>query len=67
VDLDRVVLGGGIVQAGDWLFDPLRAELRRRARLSFTRALDIRPAALGRAAGVVGAAALALSEVTSGE
>ena len=60
VDLDRIVLGGGIVQAGDLLVAPLRAELRRRAHLSFTRDLDIRPAALGRAAGVIGAAALAV-------
>ncbi|MGN6363082.1 MAG: ROK family protein [Thermomicrobiales bacterium] len=60
VDLDRVVLGGGIAQTGDLLFAPLRAELRRRACLAFTRDLDVRPAALGREAGVVGAAALAL-------
>ncbi len=60
LDPDRVVLGGGIAGAGPLLFDPLRAELRRRARLAFTRDLDLRPAALGAEAGVVGAAALAL-------
>jgi len=58
VDLDRVVIGGGVSQAGTLLFDPLRAELARRACLAFTRDLSVLPAALGRQAGVVGAAAL---------
>ena len=60
LDLDRVVIGGGVAGAGDLLFDPLRAELRRRARLAFSRDVEVRPAALGPEAGVVGAAALAL-------
>jgi glucokinase len=58
VDLDRVVIGGGVSQAGGLLFEPLRAELARRARLAFTRGLAVVPAQLGRQAGVVGAAAL---------
>ncbi len=58
LDLDRVVIGGGIAQAGDLLFAPLRSELGRRACLSYSRDLDVRRAALGREAGVVGAAAL---------
>ena len=58
LDLDRVVIGGGIAQSGDLLFAPLRRELRRRACLSFARDLDVRPAELGRESGVVGAAAL---------
>jgi glucokinase len=66
VDLDRVVVGGGVSQAGALLFDPLRAELARRARLSFTRDLPVVPAALGRQAGLVGAAALILSAESSG-
>jgi glucokinase len=49
-----------VAEAGDLLFDPLRAELRRRARLAFSRQIEVRPAALGPEAGVVGAAALAL-------
>jgi glucokinase len=59
LDLDRVVIGGGVAGAGALLFDPLRQELRRRARLAFSRAVEVRPAALGPEAGVVGAAALA--------
>jgi glucokinase len=58
VDLDRVVIGGGVSEAGALLFDPLRAELTDRARLAFTRDLPVLPAALGRQAGLVGAAAL---------
>ena len=53
-----MVIGGGVSQAGALLFDPLRAELARRARLAFTRDLPVVPAALGRQAGLVGAAAL---------
>lgn len=60
LDLDRVVLGGGVIQAGDILLDPLRNELRERARLPFTRNLDLRITASAREAGVVGAAALCL-------
>jgi glucokinase len=62
LDLDRVVLGGGVTLAGDPLFVPLREELRRRAHLDFTREIDVRLAALGPESGVVGAAALALPE-----
>jgi glucokinase len=62
LDLDRVVIGGGVAQAGAALFDPLRAELRRRARLAFARDVRVEPAALGPEAGVVGAAALVLQE-----
>jgi glucokinase len=43
----RIVIGGGISKAGDALFVPLRAELRRQVT-SWSRArLDVIPAALG--------------------
>ncbi len=60
LDLDRVVLGGGLIQAGEILLDPLRKELRERARLPFTHDLDLRITAMAREAGVIGAAALCL-------
>lgn len=60
LDLERVVLGGGLTQAGEMLLAPLRAEVRDRARLPFTGHLDIRLASAGREAGVIGAAALCL-------
>ncbi|WP_418005829.1 ROK family protein [Mycobacterium sp. PDNC021] len=57
-DLDLVVLGGGVANAGEVLFAPLRAALPRYAGLSFLRGLRVVPAALGGDAGLVGAAAL---------
>ena len=60
LDLDRVVIGGGVAESGELLFAPLRAEYARRARLDFSRDLAILPAALGTESGVIGAAALAL-------
>jgi len=60
LDLTLVVIGGGIAAAGDVLFDPLREELRDRARLDFVRDLRVVPAALGEQAGLIGAAALVL-------
>lgn len=57
-DLDLVVIGGGVAQAGAVLFDPLRAALARYAGLGFLRGLRVVPATLGADAGLVGAAAL---------
>ncbi len=57
-DLDLVVLGGGVANAGEVLFGPLRAALPRYAGLSFLRDLRVVPAELGGDAGLVGAAAL---------
>ncbi len=60
LDLDRVVIGGGIAQTGEPLLNPLRRALQAHTRLAFLRGLEVRPAALGPAAGVIGAAALAM-------
>lgn len=57
-DLDLVVIGGGVANAGPVLFDPLRAALRDYAALDFISGLRVVPAALGGEAGLVGAAAL---------
>ena len=57
-DLDLVVLGGGVANAGPVLFDPLREELPTFAGLEFLSGLRVVPAALGGEAGLVGAAAL---------
>ena len=57
-DLDLVVIGGGVADAGPVLFDPLRAAAARLPRLDFIRGLRVLPAALGGDAGLVGAAAL---------
>jgi len=54
---DIVVLAGGVTQAGDALFQPLRAEVRRRAFKPAVQACRIVPGALPLSAGVVGAIA----------
>lgn len=61
VELDRVVVGGGVAQAGDLLFGPLRGWLAEYATLAFTRSITVVPASLGTQAGLVGAAACARS------
>lgn len=60
-DLEVVAVGGGLSQAGPLLFDPLAEALAAHARLAFTRKVQVVPAALGQAAGLVGAAALILA------
>jgi glucokinase len=54
---DVVVLAGGVTQAGDALFRPLRAEVKRRAFKPAVEACRIVPGALPLSAGVVGAIA----------
>jgi glucokinase len=54
---DIVVLAGGVTAAGDALFVPLRAEVRRRAFSPAVRAVKILPGELPGTAGVVGAVA----------
>ncbi len=53
---EMVVIAGGVTQAGDHLFVPLRAEVRRRAFRSAERACRIVSAQLAGTAGVIGAA-----------
>ena len=54
---DVVVIAGGVTQAGEALFEPLRAEVRRRAFRSAVQAVRIVPGELPGTAGVVGAVA----------
>ncbi|MBR7829187.1 ROK family protein [Actinospica sp. MGRD01-02] len=60
VDLDVVVIGGGVAAAGPVLLDPLRAHLKRRASLGFVQRVKALPGTLGRDAGLIGAARCAL-------
>ena len=57
---DKVVIGGGIAQAGDLLFDPIRHSVEVNALYGPLQAVEIVPAQLGDDAGVLGGAALAL-------
>ena len=59
----RIIIGGGISKAGDALFIPLRAELRRQIT-SWSRArIDVQPAALGDDSVLYGALVLAKEEL----
>jgi glucokinase len=57
----RIVIGGGIANAGDALFVPLRAELRRRITPWSAARIDVLPATLGDDSVLYGALALAKS------
>jgi glucokinase len=55
---EMIVIAGGVTKAGDHLFVPLKAEVRRRAFRSALDACQICPATLPGTAGVIGAAAV---------
>ncbi|HUR91549.1 MAG TPA: ROK family protein [Gemmatimonadaceae bacterium] len=57
INPDIVVVAGGVTQAGDALFEPLRSEVRRRAFKTAVDACEIVPGMLPISAGVVGAVA----------
>ncbi|NBE56935.1 ROK family protein [Streptomyces sp. YC537] len=59
VEIDIVVIGGGVAAAGELLLTPLRRHLETYAALDFVRHLRVAPAALGTDAGLVGAWAAA--------
>ncbi len=63
LDLDVIVVGGGVAKAGEQLLGPLRAAVG--ARLSFQRPPRIVQAALGDEAAVAGAALIALDLLPS--
>ena len=64
LDLDRVVLGGGLTGAKEDIFmSPLRAQVLDRTRRLQMGHLNIRAAALGERSGVIGAAGLVLAEL----
>lgn len=53
---DVIVLGGGVAAAGDLLFEPIRAEIARRATMTDISQVALVPAELGIWAGAYGAA-----------
>lgn len=62
---ETIVIVGGVTRAGRHLFDPLRAEIRRRAFPSAVDACRILPGALPETSGVVGAAGIFIAESRS--
>ncbi len=61
----RVVIGGGVAQAGALLFDPAREHLMRRSLVARQSPPEILPAGLGTDAGLLGSAALLLEDSTT--
>lgn len=59
---DVIVVGGGVMAAGDLLLDPARRELQARALTPMNRT-PVVPAELGADAGMIGAAAMARIEL----
>ncbi len=62
---DAIVIGGGVIAAGDLLLDPVRREVRERA-LRPQNETPVLAATLGNDAGMIGAAALARIELERG-
>ena len=57
-----IVIVGGVTRAGEYLFGPLRTEIRRRAFSSAVDACRIVPGALPDTAGVIGAAGIFVAD-----
>jgi len=56
------IVGGGVAQSGDILFDPLRKHLGERLSPFFAERIEVKTAELGNDAGVIGAATLVMLE-----
>ncbi len=67
INADVVVVAGGVTLAGDTLFVPLRAEVRRRAFRPAVEATRIVPGELPGTAGVVGAVATFRARMLDGK
>lgn len=62
LNIERVVVGGGVANAGDLILDPARESLNRVAFAVSRETIEVVPAVLGEQAGLVGAARLAMKE-----
>ena len=58
----RVIIGGGVSQAGDLLLDPIRRTLRERVHVMPVEQVEVVPSKLGDNAGVIGVACWAADE-----
>jgi glucokinase len=52
----RIILGGGVAQAGDLLLEPIRRTLRERVHIMPVQQVEVVPSQLGDNAGVIGVA-----------
>lgn len=65
LNIERIVLGGGVMQAGDLILNPIIQEAKRRAFLPCFEATTILAAVLGEDAATIGAAMLARDSAIS--
>ena len=54
---EKIIIGGGVADAGDILFDPIKETIAKRA-MTIQKEVEIVPAQLGNTAGVIGASLL---------
>ena len=54
---EKIIIGGGVAEAGDILLDPIKETIQKRA-MTIQREVEIVPAQLGNTAGVIGASLL---------
>ena len=55
---ERIIVGGGVADAGDLLLNPLTETLKKRAMKIAGETVEVVPAQLGNTAGVIGASLL---------
>src|SRR5574344_204774 len=55
---EKVIIGGGVADAGDLLLEPIRKTVKKRVMVVAGDAVEIVPAQLGNSAGVIGASML---------
>ncbi|MGB9893657.1 MAG: ROK family protein, partial [Candidatus Saccharicenans sp.] len=60
---EAIVIGGGVTQAGDILFDTVRSTVKARALSRISREVEILPATFGPKAAVMGAVSLIMQKV----
>ncbi len=65
LNIERIVVGGGVANAGELILRPAREALNNEALTNLAKMATIVPAALGEQAGIVGAASLAMLEKQS--
>jgi len=63
IDAHKIVIGGGVAQAGDLLLEPIRRTIKKRVFIMPLEEVEVALAELGGNAGIIGAAAFAASQV----
>jgi len=62
INPDRIVIGGGISQVGEVLFDTVKKTIRERTMKKLSENVEVFPAGLGVDAGIISGAALIFNQ-----